>query len=286
MNSKAFLTKKIEEEILLYYKSLDKVDCAIITSVAERWSDDSLNSEKGRFSELNHYLGDATNKSILDMSSGCGSFVLQGLREGWDVHGIEPEQWKQDLIDLKFKENDYPTEWRERIKQGIGEELPYSNEQFDAFNSWQTFEHVQNVDDCLRELYRVLKPNGKGIIHCPSYMTFYEGHYRMFWLPMLGNSAFGRFYVKLMGRPTTGLKTFVPITQGSLTRKAKAAGFAVESIPKKEIYAAGKRKLSFLNGGLGTIFLPILYFGWRTIKGIKRFGRNEKSIHLLLTKTK
>ena len=126
MNSKAFLTEKIEEEILLYYKNLDKVDRTIIDTVVERWSDDNLNSEKGRFSELNRFLGDGTHKSILDMSSGCGSFVLQGLRAGWDVYGIEPEQWKQDLIDLKFKENDYPKEWRERIKQGIGEDLPYS----------------------------------------------------------------------------------------------------------------------------------------------------------------
>jgi 2-polyprenyl-3-methyl-5-hydroxy-6-metoxy-1,4-benzoquinol methylase len=286
MNSKSFLTGKIEQETLIYFKKLDKINRSRIDSIVNRWTDDTLNSEKARFSALNKQLGDCKGKPILDMSSGCGSFVLQGLVAGWDVYGIEPEQWKQDLIDLKFKENDYPAEWRERIKKGIGEELPYENEQFDGFNSWQTFEHVQNVDSCLTELHRVLKSDGKGIIHCPSYMTFYEGHYRLFWLPMLGNSTFGRMYVKMMGRPIDGLRTFVPIKKSTLVRKARKAGFTVESIPQKEIYSAGKRKYSFLNGGLGKIVLPVLYFGWKTLQGLKRFGRSEKSIHLLLTKTK
>ena len=72
MNSKAFLTDKIEQEILLYFKTLDKVDQSIIDSIVSRWTDDSLNSEKARFSALNRHLGYCTNKVILDMSSGCG----------------------------------------------------------------------------------------------------------------------------------------------------------------------------------------------------------------------
>lgn len=286
MNSKLFLQKKIESETLLYYKKLEDVDPAILETIVERWSNDQLQSEKGRFSELKRYLGDGSDKTILDMSSGCGSFVIQGLLAELDVYGIEPEQWKQDLIDLKFEENEYPSEWRPRIKQGIGEDLPYEDEQFDAFNSWQTFEHVQDVDACLKELQRVLKPGGKGIIHCPSYMTFYEGHYRMFWLPMLGNTGIGRAYVKFRGRPIEGLTTFDPINRSILTRKAKAAGFIVENIPKMEIYAAGKRKFSFLNGGMGKILLPFMYAGWSFLQGLKRFGRHEKSVHILLTKNK
>ena len=284
MNSKAFLTDKIEQEILLYFKTLDKVDQSIIDSIVSRWTDDSLNSEKARFSALNRHLGDCTNKVILDMSSGCGSFVIQGLNAGWDVYGIEPEQWKQDLIDLKFKENDYPLEWRERIKQGIGEDLPYQNEQFDGFNSWQTFEHVQNVDSCLTELHRVLKPGGKGIIHCPSYLTFYEGHYRLFWFPMMGKGRMARTYLKLSGRPLEGLDTFVPINSHKIRRKAKKAGFKVINIKRKQIYDAAKRKFSFLNGFLGKPILPILYFGWDFLQGVKRIGRSEATVNLLLIK--
>ena len=284
MSVKTFLEGKISEELLLYYKTDKNVESARVDSVVERWSDDSLFSEQRRFNELLAYVPNCNQKKVLDMSSGCGSFVIQGLRNDWNVYGIEPEQWKQDLIDLKFKENNYKPEWRSHILQGIGEELPYDDDSFGSFNSWQTFEHVQDVNKCLSELHRVLETGGKGIIHCPSYMTFFEGHYRLFWFPMMGNSGFAKLYLKLRGRPAGGLRTFVPIKRSSLTRKARSAGFTVENITKKEIYNAAKRKFSFLNGSLGKLGLPVLYMGWSMMKGLKRFGRVEKSIHLLLTK--
>lgn len=284
MTAKEFLTEKINEELGLYYKDPKDSNAQITQMIIERWSNDSLNSEDSRFQELNKYIQDLSNKKILDMSSGCGSFVIQGLLKGYDVHGIEPEDWKQQLIDLKFSENNYPNEWRTNIQQGIGEKLPFENEAFDAFNSWQTFEHVQNVQECLNELKRVLKPGGKGIIHCPSYMTFYEGHYRMFWLPMLGNTSFGKFYVKLMGRPIGGLRTFVPITKSMLIKQAKKAGFKVMDIPKQEIYDAAKRRFPSLTSGLGFVTLPLLYNLWAMKNALTRFGRIERTIHVMLIK--
>ncbi len=284
MTAKEFLTEKINEELGLYYKDPKDSNAQITQMIIERWSNDSLNSEDSRFQELHKYIQDLSTKKILDMSSGCGSFVIQGLLKGYNVHGVEPEDWKQQLIDIKFNENNYPSEWRSNIQQGIGENLPFENESFDVFNSWQTFEHVQNVQDCLNELNRVLKPGGKGIIHCPSYMTFYEGHYRMFWLPMLGNTSFGKFYVKLMGRPIGGLRTFVPITKSKLTKQAKQAGFKVVDIPRKEIYEAAKRRFPSLTSGLGFITLPIIYNLWALKNSITRFGRIERTIHVMLIK--
>jgi ubiquinone/menaquinone biosynthesis C-methylase UbiE len=284
MSVRTFLEGKINEEILLYYKTDKKVERSRVDSIVTRWSDDSLFSEKRRFDDLLHYLPSCNQKRVLDMSSGCGSFVIQGLLNKWNVFGVEPEQWKQDLIDLKFKENNYAQEWRSHILQGIGEDLPFEDNSFGSFNSWQTFEHVQDVSKCLTELYRVLEADGKGIIHCPSYMTFFEGHYRLFWFPMMGNSGFAKAYLKLRGRPAAGLRTFVPIKRSSLTRKAINAGFKVENVTKKELYSAAKRKFSFLDGPVGKLGLPLLYRGWAMMKALKRFGRNEKSIHLLLTK--
>jgi ubiquinone/menaquinone biosynthesis C-methylase UbiE len=284
MTAKEFLSEKIDEELGLYYKDLKQSNPEIRQMIIERWSNDALNSENSRYQELNKYIQDLGNKKILDMSSGCGSFVIQGLLKGHNVHGIEPEDWKQALIDLKFKENSYPSEWRSNIRQGIGEKLPFENESFDVFNSWQTFEHVQSVQACLNELNRVLKPGGKGIIHCPSYMTFYEGHYRMFWLPMLGNSSLGKFYVKLMRRPIGGLSTFVPITKSMLVKQAKKAGFTITDIPKNEIYDAAKRRFPRLIKSIGFFALPILYNTWALKQAITRFGRVERTIHVMLTK--
>lgn len=285
MTAKEFLLEKIQEEILLYFPSLSKVDNNFIETLVERWSNDSLSSEQTRFADLSKYAGLSQDKQVLDMSSGCGSFVIQGLLKGYDINGIEPEAWKQELIDLKFKENNYPSEWRERIANGIGEQLPFENEAFDVFNSWQTFEHVQDVSLCLSELYRVLKKQGAGIITCPNYMTFYEGHYKMFWFPMMGNSAFAKFYLKICGRPADGLRTFVPINARQLSRKAKEAGFTVVNIVRQEIYDAVERRFPSLVKGMGFIVLPTVYSLWRMKRHLTSLGKNpEIPVQLLLKK--
>lgn len=284
MTAKTFLEQNINEEINLYFSKLSPSVKSRVDTIIERWSSDEHFSEAHRFEKILKYSPNAKGKKVLDMSSGCGSFVIQGLKNGWDVHGIEPEDWKQKLIDLKFEENEYPQEWRSRIHQGIGEKLPFEAESFDVFDSWQTFEHVQNVSSCLNELYRVLKPNGIGIIHCPSYSTFFEGHYLMFWFPMLGESALSRFYLRIRKRPLAGLKTFVPINHKILISNAKKAGFEVQDIHKMEIYNAAKRKMPLLNKKIGIILLPIIFALWKLKKGIQNFGKQEKQIHLLLSK--
>lgn len=286
MTAKSFLEQNINEEINLYFSKVSPSIKARVDAIIDRWSSDEHFSEAHRFEKILKYSPNAKDKKVLDMSSGCGSFVLQGLKNEWDVYGIEPEDWKQKLIDLKFEENQYPQEWRSRVHQGVGEKLPFESESFDVFDSWQTFEHVQNVSSCLSELYRVLKPGGTGIIHCPSYSTFFEGHYRMFWFPMMGNSALSRFYLRMRKRPLAGLKTFVPINHRILISNAKKAGFDVQDIHRMEIYNAAKGKIPILNKKIGTILLPLIFALWKLKRGIQNFGRQEKPIHLFLSKNK
>ena len=47
------------------------------------------------------------------------------------------------------------------------ESLPFSNDTFDTILSSQMLEHVTDVDKCLSEIYRVLKPEGKFILTVP-----------------------------------------------------------------------------------------------------------------------
>lgn len=284
MTVKAFLKEKIEAETLLYYRSMNDVDRNTIDQIINRWSDDTLFSEKNRLTELGQHFSNLKEKRILDMSAGCGSFVIQGLVQGFKTYGVEPEQWKQELIDLKFQENVYDHSWRNHIKTGIGEDLPYEDSFFDVFNSWQTFEHVQDVQLCLNELYRVTKDAGGGIIHCPSYSTFFEGHYRLFWFPMMGDSAFSRTYLKLRKRPLEGLKTFVPINERILKNAASKAGFKIVNIKKETLFNAAKRKLPILKTSIGKVGLPIIYALWSTKMAFQRFGKHERSVHLKLTK--
>lgn len=285
MTVRDFLKNQIDAEILLYYKDASKYPQNLYEQLQIRWGDDSVFSEAHRYQLLSLFVSDLKNKKILDMAAGCGSFVLQGLRNGYNVTGVEPEQWKQELIDLKFKENNYPEDWRAKIVQGIGEKLPFADESFDVFDSWQTIEHVQNERDCILELYRVLKKGGVGILRGPDYLCFFEGHYRMFWLPLMGKSKFSKWYVtKLMNRPWEGIDTFHPVNPFKLKRFIKEAGFKLVDIKRYQIYRAIERRLPITKHKIFLPFKCLVYFFWDLFRGIKYFGRGEATVSFFLIK--
>ena len=286
MKVRAFLKKKLEEEVLLYERKVDDLNKEIFNTILDRWSDDSLNLERHRFDLINRLIPSAKEKKILDMAAGCGSFVIQGLRNGYDTYGIEPEAWKQELIDLKFEENNYSTEWRKRLHMGIGEDLPFSDNYFDIIDSWQTIEHVQNQEKCIKEFHRVLKSGGMGILRGPNYWSFSEGHYRMLWFPMMDpNSKFAKWYVsKIKRRPIGGLKTFVTVSPMKIKKYARNAGFKIVNIKRKQLYDAVIRKLPFLKKSIFTPFLFGIYIMWDFTKLIKNYGMGLRTISYLLIK--
>lgn len=286
MTSREYLKDRLFAEVLLYERKVSDLDQETFETILTRWSDDSKNLESHRYVLINILIPNAKKLKILDMAAGCGSFVLQGLLNGYDTYGVEPEEWKQELINIKFKENNYPSEWRERLVKGIGENLPFQDNYFDVFDSWQTIEHVQDQEKCIQEFYRVLKPGGMGILRGPNYFCFNEGHYRMFWFPMLNpKSKFAKWYVqKLRKRPTGGLETFITVNPTKIKRYAKRVGFVVVNIKRKQIYDAAIRRIPFLKM---KIFLPVLFFiyiTWDFFKAIKNYGVGQRTISYLLIK--
>lgn len=55
-----------------------------------------------------------------------------------------------------------------------GHVLPFNNESFDIIIAFEVFEHIFNLDEILRELYRVLKKNGSMIISIPFFWPEHE----------------------------------------------------------------------------------------------------------------
>lgn len=285
MKAREYLKNKLWEEVLLYERKVEDLDSKVFNHLLFRWSDDSSNLEEHRYVLLSILVPDIKKKKILDMAAGCGSFVIQGLLNGYNVFGVEPENWKQKLIDIKFEENKYPEEWRNRIKDGVGENLPFEDEFFDVFDSWQTIEHVQDERKCIFELYRVLKKGGCGILTGPNYFCFNEGHYRLFWFPMLDSKfKFARIYLRILGRPLEGLETFHAVNPYKIKRYALEAGFEVVNIKRKQIYDAAKRRLPFLKKRVFSFLLPIIYLLWDIYRGIKNFGIGQRTLSYLLIK--
>jgi ubiquinone/menaquinone biosynthesis C-methylase UbiE len=58
-----------------------------------------------------------------------------------------------------------------------GRVLPFPSESFDAIFSSEVFEHIFNLPEILRDLHRVLKPNGQMLITAPFVWEEHEAPY-------------------------------------------------------------------------------------------------------------
>lgn len=152
-SSKDFLRDNIYIESSSFFNKIDSNKSFFLESVINAWHDDT-SSLNGRWETIEQF-NEPKNKKILDIASGVGTFVLYGLNKGYDIYGVEPSDWKQEYIKLKVKEKNYPSEYLDRFINGVGEQLPFEDGMFDFITSYQTLEHVQDVDKCLREMLRV-----------------------------------------------------------------------------------------------------------------------------------
>jgi len=101
------------------------------------------------------------NARVLDYGCGTGA-ILTGLKDinkngsyGVDVSESAIEFAKSKFADYKWK------------RVSIGDVLPFSDASFDVVLSSEVIEHVFDVDAYLKELHRVLKPNGILGLSCP-----------------------------------------------------------------------------------------------------------------------
>lgn len=109
---------------------------------------------------------------ILDFGCGAGQVVAAGRRLGLDIVGADVfyagskarEQAQQAGLLGKF------------IFEISEDKLPFLDAHFDVITNNQVMEHVADLEGTLRELHRVLKPDGVLLSIFPSGDVFREGH--------------------------------------------------------------------------------------------------------------
>lgn len=106
--------------------------------------------------------------SLLDIGAGTGDFLVTAKASGWQTTGIEPNKNAKNLA----------------ISKGISfvnsiESI--ENQQFDVITMWHVLEHVPDVEHQIKQLKRLLKPEGTLIIAVPNYKSFDAQHYGKFW---------------------------------------------------------------------------------------------------------
>lgn len=132
---------------------------------------------------------------VLDIACGTGGFVLFSQNQGLECYGadIDCELIKIARISAKT------LNLKDNFHAAPAEKLPFTDNYFDAIVSNQTMEHVHNLDKAISECIRVLRPGGIFSLVCPDYNSFYEGHYKIFWLPQFPKRI-AKIYVRALGK--------------------------------------------------------------------------------------
>ena len=143
-------------------------------------------------------IEDAQNRRVLEIGFKNGRFLNECRKAGLIPTGIEINREYYEKVKAEYPDLD--------VFLYDGRIFPVLDESFDFAVSYQVLEHVKSIEHIFSECIRVLKPGGIMYHVCPNYFSFYEGHYKVIWLPFF-NKALGRLYLKLLGRYNPGYET-------------------------------------------------------------------------------
>ena len=171
-----------------------------------------------RFQEQLHSLeaavGPLPDKRLLEIGSGFGAFLGYSRQGGIRAVGVEIDEPTAAVARGLLCANGVGAC---PMAVGAGEALPFRTGSFDAVFSNSVLEHVRDPVRVLREAMRVLRPGGRLHFIIPSYASFYESHYGIFWLPHLPR-ALAPLYVRLWRRDPRALAGITFVTPGRLAR--------------------------------------------------------------------
>ena len=142
---------------------------------------------------VEHFLGrpDLSGLRLLDIGSSVGFIADECSEAGADVVGID--------IDVPGLHTAAHRTRRAAFALADGSSLPLRSESIDVCLYNHIYEHVLNPDAVMREIQRVLRPDGIAYLAFANRMGVMEPHYRLpflSWLPPEGASR----YVRATGR--------------------------------------------------------------------------------------
>lgn len=170
--------------------------------------------------ELSELGIEITGRRVLDLGAGMGGISTELARRGASVVGLEPGAGWCGIAATRLR-----TVGSGAIVSAVGEAIPLASESMDVIVSHQVLEHVQDPRQVIQEAFRVLKPGGYFYFAYANYFSFFEQHYRVFWLPLLPK-ALGSAYLRLRGRsPQFLMESITYTTFHGVRRTLNQLGF-------------------------------------------------------------
>ena len=177
---------------------------------AEQLARDHLDPEKSyRRAEILQRFTALRGKKILEVGSGCGTNLVVWMKAfGADSFGVEPGEggFESSLAISKdlLAANGIDTE---RVRDAVGESLPFPDRSFDIVYSANVLEHTRQPMKVLEESVRVLRPGGILHFEMPNFLSYFEGHYLVPQPPILFPKMLEIWVRYLFGRDPAFAKT-------------------------------------------------------------------------------
>ena len=146
---------------------------------------------------------DFYEKKVLVIGCGTGGEIVNFHKKGAQIYGIEPNPDAIKICHIKALQNEIPTD---NIVKSYSEKLPFDNNQFDFIYCFTVLEHVNDIEQSVKEMIRCTSDKGKIFIELPNHMQLYEGHYKLP-LPMFLPIWINKIILRLIRRPLDFLGT-------------------------------------------------------------------------------
>lgn len=125
---------------------------------------------KSKVKLVNHYT-QTSERSLLDIGCGTGYFLEATAHEKWSVSGIEKSEIVRNHVKEKLKIEVNDSDYLSKI----------DSESKDVITMWHVLEHVENLNETMVQLHRILKQNGTVFIALPNKKSSDASYYKEFW---------------------------------------------------------------------------------------------------------
>jgi ubiquinone/menaquinone biosynthesis C-methylase UbiE len=160
----------VDRPFIDYWRHKMPEDFPLDRPLAKHWLEFELGGiERGKqlLEKISRHVS-VKDKVVLDVGAGNGGMcIAAALSQAREVHGIEIERSR---IDLAYR-------WaacrgvKVDIQEGVAEKLPFPDSSIDILFLWAVIEHVDDPEQTLNEMARVLRPGGYAVINAPNRLS-------------------------------------------------------------------------------------------------------------------
>lgn len=108
---------------------------------------------------------------VLDIGCGIGDFLAYSKTKGWKVSGLEPNKHARQIVKQQHKIE----------VEDVSQISKLPDESFSLVTLFHVLEHVIDPLEMIREIHRILKPEGRLVIALPNNESWDAKFYKEVW---------------------------------------------------------------------------------------------------------